>query len=938
MQRLMKWAGPGRKMRSTLGLRLVLGCWVAIAPMACGEDRPPPKDPPAEEVCAVDGDCDTGRCDPRQGCVECLFDHDCGSGERCDARACRKVTRCEDPSDCSGASYPVCDLNAGECVACLEAADCGGTAHCIDRRCEAYEACRSNGDCAEGVCDTLFGTCVECLDSADCSTERACVDQQCVTPCARERDCPTDTPVCGPAGYCVECAVHAHCPEVYHCAEGSCALDVCENTETRCQSDARGLETCVTSGSGFVGTACDARQSCTSRSGEPECADWVCEPESQRCDESGERVELCAADGLEVSSSTDCAERDEVCSRGACVKAACQRGQVSCQSGALYRCSDDGTTRELERTCSTDERCDAVEGECVPLVCVPDRLACDGDSVRACNDDGTAFVGEASPCAATMEACFDGACLPRVCIGDYLCDGEESRRCVDGGTRLEFAERCSLEDATPTSCNPETGRCEPVGCDPSQPLCSGNFATVCADDGSGPVSGGIDCENLDEVCFEGACLPERCTDEYVCQQGDLYRCEDNGTTLRLSGECGRPELCDAEAGLCLPEVCTPGDPICNGTIATTCDETGAGYEPGGTDCAESDQACHSGACAPIVCAASEHICVGGDVHLCNPSGTASERVADCGTGEHCQPGVATCAPNTCSPGAAMCVGTIATTCREDGSGPHAGGTDCAETAEACRLGACEPPVCTPNARFCSDGHVRLCNGSGSASAPYDDCVAGEYCDETTTATCRPQRCAPDDMACSGEVLAVCNDDGSGYVMLGANCATDGYLCDLASGCIASASDVVGSDALSSENPMPTLHLMVLEVLTPRTLTEIRSYFAVNADTTVVWLVYESLERTGSYERLLEHSAMAPTGAATFHDSGEISVPLQAGHYYAVGVLVLGPHTEYRSATAAPPLSFAAVVGPSRTRASSVPEEIWLNVGPGGMGFQGVMTE
>jgi hypothetical protein len=924
-------------MVSSFGIRLLLGCAVAIAPTACGDESRQPEVPPAEELCALDDDCAVGRCDPRRGCVDCLFDHDCAAGERCDERACREVVACDVATDCSGASYPVCDLDAGECVACLEAADCGGNAHCIDRRCEPYEACSANDDCVEGVCDTLFGHCVECTASADCGGERACVDKRCVTPCARERDCPSDVPVCGPAGYCVECAVHTHCPDVYHCAEGTCALDVCENAETRCQSGARGVETCTASGSGFLGTACNARQSCTSNAGDPECVDWICEPESERCGSGADHVELCSADGLEIASRVNCAERDETCVEGACVAPICEAGEAWCEDGVLYRCSGDGTTRELERTCSSDERCDAVEATCIPLVCVPSMLVCDGDSVRTCNDDGTAFAGDPSPCEIT-EACFDGACLPRVCVGDYLCDGDESRRCLDGGTRLELDERCSLDPAAPTYCNPDTGRCELVGCDASQPICSGNVATVCADDGSAPVAGGIDCEDIEEVCFGGSCLPEICTEEYVCQQGDLFRCEDNGSALRLSGECGRPELCDANAGLCLPEVCTPGDPICNGTLATTCDETGAGYEPGGIDCSESDQACHEGACAPVVCDAAEHLCVDGDVHLCNPSGTASVLVDDCSTGEHCTPGVATCDPNACSPGAGLCVGTIATQCREDGSGPENGGTNCADTGEACRSGACEPLVCVPDERFCSNGHVRLCNGSGTASAPYDDCIAGEYCDDTDTAACRPQRCAPNDIACSGETLAVCNNDGSGYVTLGTNCAANGNVCDLINGCSASASDVVGSAELYAENPMPSVHLTVLEVVTSRTLTEIRSYFAVTSDTNVVWLVYEALEGRGTYQKLFEHSATVVAGAATFHDSGEISAPLQAGRYYAVGVLVQGPHTEYRSATAAAPLSFAAVVGSSRSQMSSAPEEIWLDVAPGGMGFQGVMTE
>jgi hypothetical protein len=902
--------------------------------MGCSGDNGPSKEGTAVELCSSDEDCDSGRCDPRQGCVACLFDHDCSDGERCDARTCREVIPCDGEADCGGPNYPICDLAAGECVACLEGSDCGGTAHCVDQRCVPYEACSSDDACAEGVCDSAAGECVECVESADCGGERACIEQKCVTPCVRERDCPADSPVCGPAGYCVECAVHAHCPDVYHCSEGGCALDVCENAQTRCDAGGLAVESCASSGSGFIGSACDARQSCTSASGTPECLDWVCEPEAESCDATV--VELCSANGLEIVSRTDCAERDETCQAGACVARVCQAGEVACRDGDVYRCSADGSGDALERSCDVDELCNAELADCVPLICEPNLPVCDGDTARTCNDDGTAYAGGSVECDAA-EACFEGQCLPRVCTGEYVCDGEDSRRCVDAGTRLELAERCSLDAAEPTYCSLETGRCELVGCEPSQPVCVGNMATVCADDGSAPVAGGIDCENLDEVCFGGACLPELCTEEYVCQQADLYRCEDNGSSLRLSGECGRPELCDAEAGLCLPEVCVPGDPICNGTVATLCDETGAGYEPGGTDCSETDQACHEGTCAKVVCDAAEHVCVDGDVHLCNPSGTASVLVADCDTGDHCVPGASACEPNSCSPGAAMCDGTVATTCRPDGSGPNAGGTDCADAGEACSLGVCEPLVCTPGERFCEGGHVRLCSGAGTTSGPYDTCLSAEYCDDTSTATCRPRRCTPDATACSAESIAVCNSDGSGYVSTSTDCTLTDTVCDLVAGCTESATDVVGSAVLSSENPMPTLHLTVLEVLTPRALTELSAYFAVSDDTQIVWLVYEALAPRGTYQKLFELMATATAGAATFHDSGAIDVSLQAGRYYALGALIRGPHTEYQSATPAEPLSFAAVVGPYRTTANSVLEEIWVDASPGGMGLQGMAT-
>lgn len=927
--------------------RGVLGCgpwarWAVaggmlVLPLSCGDDRSAAKAPPPAGGCETDDECATGRCDPRVDCVECLFDSDCGNGERCDLRACRTIAPCDDSSDCRGADYPVCDLQVGECVACVEDTDCGGSAHCVSYRCAPFETCTSDDDCETGVCDAGRGECVECVETADCSNGDACVGHRCVTPCAQERDCPEAAPICGPAGYCVECATHSQCPDVYHCAEGRCLLDVCETSETRCDASRRGIESCTISGSGFGGEACAPQQTCDEDAGQPACTDWVCTPESETCDTNGTHVELCSADGLSVASRTDCEARGEICIAGACQRLACAPDAFICEEGDLYRCNEDGTELELDQTCFADERCDAAEETCIPLVCTPGARTCDGDVVATCNNDGSAFTGETTPCKEN-ESCFEGACRPRICVGEYFCDGDESVLCTDRGTRTEVAERCLPDAPAPQYCNPESGRCELVGCDPSQPICIDNMATVCADDGSAPVDGGIDCTMRDEVCFGGSCLPELCAEEYVCQQGWLYHCEDNGSALRLSGECGRPELCDANAGVCLPEVCTPGDAICNGTIATACDETGAGYEPGGTDCAATGEGCSDGACAPVVCDADQFICVEGNVHLCNGSGTTSELIDACDATEHCVDAGDTCEPNTCSPGSAICAGTVATICLPDGSGPTGEGIDCAETGDTCRLGTCEPLVCEPGQRFCENGHVRICDNTGTTSAPYETCSSTEYCEDGPPTRCRARLCTPNDAACYGEVLAICNDDGSGYARFGTNCIVTGAICDLVGACRAEATDTIGRADFPSENPISTMHLTAIEVFTSRALTKLRAYFSVGVDTDVTWVVYVSPEHKGTYSKLLELPSVAGAGGATFHDSETISVLLAPGHYYAFGVVIRGPHTQYQSAIAAEPLSFGAVLGSSQTPTSSAPQQTQLDLDPRRAPLQQLVTQ
>jgi len=905
--------------------------------LSCGSDGDKPVPPPARGttlLCKTDAQCDKGRCDPLRGCVECLFDHDCSDGESCRDRECQAIVPCDGAADCTDSLAPVCSDASKTCVACVVDGDCPGTAHCTDNECKAYEPCQSKKDCNSGVCDASRGECVECVAAADCGRGGLCVAAKCETACHAEKDCSGKTPVCGPEGYCVECATHAHCPDVYFCAAGSCQLDVCEAGDARCATSGRAVESCNASGSGFTAKPCDARQSCSAVDSAPTCEDWTCDPESEACSSDAHSVELCAADGLSVAGHTACAS-DEVCIEAACTPKVCKPKKYTCDGGDLYRCSADGTANEVVERCKSNALCDAADGQCVPLVCEPGMPACDGDSVRGCNDDGTAFVGRAEACG-DGEACFDGACLERVCLADFECNGNTSYACLDNGTRLDAAERCDPQGSPSTFCNADTGRCETVGCDASQPLCSGDFATVCADDGSGPVDGGVDCTLTDQACFNGSCAPVVCKDQYVCQGSDLYGCEDHGTALNLLGECGRPELCSDVAGVCLIEVCTPGDPVCNDTIATLCDDTGAGYEPDGTDCADTGEGCYQGSCAPLICTPSAYYCADGDVHHCDGSGTQSVVADACLDGEHCVAGESLCEPNSCSPNAQVCNGTVATTCDADGSGPLAGGTNCATTGQACSLGQCVPLVCTPSERFCQGGHVRLCNDSGTASGPYDDCLASEYCDDSDVARCRADRCAPNGAACSGEALAVCNDDGSGYASTGADCAQSAKVCTLA-GCSTTATDLLGGTDLSAIDPMATLYLTALEVLTPRTIIGLDAYLGVSTDTDLVWVIYDSATSTGNYEKLFELTTTATAGAATYWSSGTMSVAVTAGHFYAVGVLVRGAHTEYHSSTPSPPLSFAAIAGVMQTDTTSVPAEVWMDGAQGGWAPVRVVT-
>jgi hypothetical protein len=107
------------------------GVVLMLALSGCRGDGSRSRDESPRTRCEFDEDCVDRRCDPRRGCVECLFDHHCDAEQRCDDRSCRAIVRCSSSDDCTAEAQPVCDENARECVACVTDAT---TARCATWR------------------------------------------------------------------------------------------------------------------------------------------------------------------------------------------------------------------------------------------------------------------------------------------------------------------------------------------------------------------------------------------------------------------------------------------------------------------------------------------------------------------------------------------------------------------------------------------------------------------------------------------------------------------------------------------------------------------------------------------------------------------------------------------------------------------------------------
>ncbi len=209
----------------------------------------------SSDPCGAEG-CPDGRCDPlAEECVECLFDHDCEPGNRCDDRQCQEIVTCSNSRDCVSApgGRSICDEDAGQCVDCVVNADCDNGAECRDNVCQADPECTVDADCSGDMNRCVGQKCVEVIE---CDSDNECTDQGLL--CDRD------------ARECVECRRHADCPEIYHCVDTACVLDVCDLDQSRCENG--DVRECNAVGDGFDDPiACDSMNECVERGHRASC-------------------------------------------------------------------------------------------------------------------------------------------------------------------------------------------------------------------------------------------------------------------------------------------------------------------------------------------------------------------------------------------------------------------------------------------------------------------------------------------------------------------------------------------------------------------------------------------------------------------------------------------------------------------------------------------
>ncbi len=383
---------------------------------------------------------------------------------------------------------------------------------------------------------------------------------------------------------------------------------------------------------------------------------------------------------------------------------------------------------------------------CAELSCViPPPPGCDGtDRVRfvepaACVAEECVWAEERFDCAILGGFCADGRC-----VADDPCDGVDCSSpppptCADGFA-ITFAIGACASGACNwaeirTDCRAAGQFCDDGACVAADPClgvtCTTPPAARCDDDirvesllpgscvdGACRYTLGVEvCGTSDEICVDGACVPDPC-DGVTCTGRPAPTCVGNVARAALGdgcvdGACTWPITetnCAAlglvcEAGACVPDdpcdgvACTaPPESFCSGSdtiiryaLRGTCDDGDCTYTQVPGSCRAEGGVCVLGECVPDPC--DDIVCDETPPPFCN-----GDRLVAFADGGVCDGGVCVYVPG----------GTV---------------TDCSLSGRICESGACVLPSPCSGIE-CFDPPEPRCDGNTSVS--YLD--VGE-CDE-----------------------------------------------------------------------------------------------------------------------------------------------------------------------------------------------------------------
>lgn len=347
-------------------------------------------------------------------------------------------------------------------------------------------------------------------------------------------------------------------------------------------------------------TECDNEAACTVEPNRQQgvCAEPTCTAGTHVC--NGAKLMRCHQSGQQWVEIDTCASEAEVCDAaaadrqaengllGSCVEA-CKPDAARCVDATFQTCSALGTWQTMA-TCESPGTCSAKLDSAGCQSCTPGSLECNDGVLRRCTEAGWELVKDCGSAALCNEAA--GKCEAAACplAGQTRCEATGLQHCALDQSEWEEVTFCKGD-----LCNANDADCDPAACVKGAKRCWNNRLEAC-----NPSLRDWDvveeCE-AGETCSLEGCVASAC-DEGASRCNDIYRetCVE-GVWEHLD-RCATSALCDPSQPLCEPPVCEPGEFQCVGSSLRICADDQTQFDEFG-QCHE-NEICDqdAGACVP----------------------------------------------------------------------------------------------------------------------------------------------------------------------------------------------------------------------------------------------------------------------------------------------------------------------------------------------------